>query len=625
MLFNRTYSIEKSKKIMYHTYHLFKRKRKTLLQTQREHIEYHLKALEAAIIENNKQRASELAKKLIGFEKHFLKKNFLEQCFDVFFALIIALFIAIIVRQMWFEPFQIPSGSMRPTFKEGDFLIVSKDDFGINIPLRTGHFYFNDKLIKRGETFIFSGKGMDIQDNKHLYFYLFPGIKQYIKRLVAKPGDIVYFYGGLIYAIDKEGNFLDHLLKEPWFKNIEHIPFISFEGKVTCENRLYSGMYSPVILSQMNEPIAKLTVTNTGKAQGEMLKLPSNLTDNKQRLQKYGNFLGMNNFAMARILTFDQAQIFHEQNNKESNYFLELTHNPNLQNLKVIRDELGRLRPTLNYETSLLALNEDRLQKIFRNLYTARFVVKDGFAARIGIDITNKNKMYLPKVGNIPNGKYEFDNGVAYRVNFGNVLTKLPSNHPLNTFDPKLTVTLYNLGIEFSKFYTPSAKYQTLRPSRYAYFNDGDLHLLGNIIFSKKDPQLASFVRKEIERKENSTKKNPYYGFVDNKAPVKKDGSIDIEKIKKFGIKIPEKMYLALGDNHAMSADSRVFGFVPEKNMRGSASVIFWPFGNRFGKVFQPSFHIFTVPRIIIWGSALIIILLSYYLIKRRRTENLKF
>ena len=42
-----------------------------------------------------------------------------------------------------------------------------------------------------------------------------------------------------------------------------------------------------------------------------------------------------------------------------------------------------------------------------------------------------------------------------------------------------------------------------------------------------------------------------------------------MEFIQKFGLKIPPKSYLALGDNHAMSADRRDFGFVPEANVRG--------------------------------------------------------
>ena len=54
------------------------------------------------------------------------------------------------------------------------------------------------------------------------------------------------------------------------------------------------------------------------------------------------------------------------------------------------------------------------------------------------------------------------------------------------------------------------------------------------------------------------------------------------------GLHIPEKMYLALGDNHAMSLDSRIFGFVPEENLQGTPILLFWPPGERFGVPPQP-------------------------------------
>ena len=146
-------------------------------------------------------------------------------------ALALALCVAIVVRQSWFELYEIPTGSMRPTFKEQDHLSVTKTAFGINIPLVTDHILFNPALVERTGVITFTGDKIPIdQDTK--FMWVFPYKKRFIKRLIGRPGDSLYFYGGKIYAIDSEGNPVKEFLDAPWLDGIEHIPFMQFTGSI---------------------------------------------------------------------------------------------------------------------------------------------------------------------------------------------------------------------------------------------------------------------------------------------------------------------------------------------------------------------------------------------------------
>jgi signal peptidase I len=89
------------------------------------------------------------------------------------------LFVVFVLRSFLVEPFQIPSSSMVPTLKVGDYILVNKFTFGIRLPvIRTKVWDFNEP--QRGDVMVFFPPHMNDT--------------YYIKRVVGMPGDRVSYH-----------------------------------------------------------------------------------------------------------------------------------------------------------------------------------------------------------------------------------------------------------------------------------------------------------------------------------------------------------------------------------------------------------------------------------------------
>lgn len=620
-LFSPYYSLRKSHRILRETYKLYKKKGGKLPKDALSTLEAHLQELDTACLKKDRIAADKEARWVDNFASTHLKKNILDYSKEFIFALLFALAIATIVRQSWFEIYEIPTGSMRPTFKEQDDLTVSKTAFGLNIPLKTDHFVFYPDLVKRGGTIIFTGDGIDLPDTDTNYFGIFPAKKRYTKRMIGKPGDSLYFYGGQIYGIDSEGKPIDELINSEWMKKIEHVPFLSFEGRASQPS---PGEY---LIKHMNIPLGRLIYTpKEGGYLGEIYKdgkwIKEDLNAEKSGPSALGDFFGMGNFAKVRLLTKEELpeKVRSSSIASEGVLFLEIAHFPNLTYPKPrFNSHDLAFEIFLEPERSYLPLKEEHLKKIQENMYTARFVVKNQYGKRYNVEKDQFTKLN-PKMKGVPDGTYEFYFGKGHQIGFWGISKDLPKDSPLYSSDPKNIQLLFNLGMDFINFHEPGYAVDRYFPNRYAYFRDGDLYLLGAPILKKDDPVLLEFVKNEEAKKSRSSKDKPYIPFVDRGPPLK-DGIIDKEFIERFGLKVPEKQYLVLGDNHAMSADSRIFGFVPQQNLQGVPSLIIWPPGDRMGPPFQKAYPLLTPPRLIVWSIASLIAILSWIYFRRRRSK----
>jgi signal peptidase I len=621
----KIYRLNQLRHTLHSVYKQYLRKREKLSTAERPLIEEHLMKLESAIESGDREKGSQAAKELEDLSKTYLSKSWWQYTYELIGALIFALIIATIIRQSWFELYEIPTGSMRPTFKEQDHLSVTKTAFGINVPLETAHFIFEPDLVQRTSVVIWSGDNIPMVDSYTSYFGIFPYKKRYIKRLIAKPGDTIYFYGGKVYNVDDQGNLDQDLLSAPWMEHLEHIPFWSFEGTPM------SNRQNQIIYRQMNQELGRLTfVPMSQELVGEVYNGKEWIVDNPALAKKphdtivtYGDFLGINNFAMSTLLSPEQVETDPEAKKSETKgalLYLELWHHPNLTYPKPQIVRIGNFTTVIIHpEKSLIPVTKEELKSLQDNLYTARFVVVDSHAKRYSVEERSQpnEEPYLPGV---PDGTYEFYYGKALKIGWGGIATELPLDHPLYNKDPKFFQKLYNLGINVDTRYDAAYSKADFLPNRYAYFRDGDLYLLGAPIYKKDNPLLKKFVEQEKAKEKSSTEKQPYLPFVDKGAPLKQ-GKVDLKFMKTFGLKVPPKNYLVLGDNHAMSSDSRVFGFVPEANLQGAPDIILWPPGNRWGWPPQKPYPLFVTPRLIVWGIAAVVAL-TWYGIHRWRLRR---
>ena len=170
-----------------------------------------------------------------------------EELSEFFKTALIAVILAVIIRTFLFEPFNIPSGSMKPTLLIGDYLFVSKPAYGYSrhsfpfglAPLE-GRVW--DKPPQRGDVIVFK-----LPTNPRI---------DYIKRLVALPGETVQVRNGRLYingeivpreAIGMKEDIGPEGFSRPMYHYIETLPggviheiYEEGDGEILDNTQLYT-------------------------------------------------------------------------------------------------------------------------------------------------------------------------------------------------------------------------------------------------------------------------------------------------------------------------------------------------------------------------------------------------
>ena len=165
--------------------------------------------------------------------------------------------IAVAVRTVAFEPFNIPSGSMVPTLLVGDYLFVSKYSYGFSrYSLPFGWPPFSGRIFgampKQGDVAVFKWPGDNSTD--------------YIKRIIGLPGDHIQVRQGQLYI---NGKLCPRRPEGPYTEIDRGIPIVKQLYQETLPDNVKHDILKATDEGDANNTIEFVVPDNTVFAMGD--------------------------------------------------------------------------------------------------------------------------------------------------------------------------------------------------------------------------------------------------------------------------------------------------------------------------------------------------------------------
>lgn len=229
--------------------------------------------------------------------------------------LFLVLFLALILKAFIVDAFQIPTGSMKNTLLEGDFLLVNKSAYSISTPHQIP---FLAKRLSRTEL-ISTGKPEfnDVVAFEIPADYYDPDSEEYsilIKRIIGLPGDTIEIKDQILYINHKKyrtPSYIKINLNETPIENINKELF-PYNNKWSLEN------YGPIIVPKKGMKV-ELNPKNILTWQNAI-----NTDYGKKVISVEGTVINLNNQAI-REYAFEKDYYFvlgdNRKNSIDSRYF----------------------------------------------------------------------------------------------------------------------------------------------------------------------------------------------------------------------------------------------------------------------------------------------------------------